>query len=159
MAGYIGLRFLLSSAYGMHTPSALADTSVLERNIIHTSYGFGSYTFLEGFWLLLPLLLLFAFKNRHYLVMLVVVGLTALSTITALCVYDITRSGSYVFPIIFVMLVYLSRFIEKRNIRIVLMACMFFSLIFPPVNYVAFADLNIWMEKPLPGVLYSIFFR
>jgi hypothetical protein len=159
MGGYIGLRLFLASAYNMHTPKELANSGVLERNIIHTSFGFGAYTFLEGFWLLFPLLLFFAYKSKHYLFLILVLGSILLSTITALCVYDITRSGSYLFPILFVFIAYISNFIEVKDARGSLFVCMFFSFIFPPVNYVAFGDLNLWMEKPFVGVLYNLFFK
>jgi hypothetical protein len=156
MAGYFALRFYLSYAFNMHTPSDLASFSVLKNNVMHTSYGFGAYTFFEGFWLLFPFLLIWGIKNKHYLFLTVVLAPMIVSTIAALCVYDITRSGSYLFPILFVFLAYISNFMDVKSARYILMICMFFSFIFPPVNYVAFADLNQWMEKPFLGVFKNL---
>jgi hypothetical protein len=158
MVGYIALRLFLTSAYDMHTPKADANFNVLARNVTHTSFGFGTYTFLEGFWMLLPLVIYFAVRNKHYIMLSLVFLQMAVSSLAALSVYDITRSGSYLSSVIFIFIVYLSSYIERKNFRTILAICFFFSFIFPPVNYIAFADggFEFQIEKPFFWVLYNL---
>ena len=159
LAGYLTLRLYLTHAYLMHTPDKDANFYVLKQNFIHTSFGFGIFTFLEGFWLLVPVAVLLALKNRHYLALTLTVGLMSLFSLTVLCVYDLTRSGSYLFALIFVLLIYIRKLTDISFIRPLLAVCLFFCLIFPPINYIAFNDFLYQVEKPFLWILVSILQR
>jgi hypothetical protein len=156
VAGYIALRLYLTHAYNMHTPANDANLSVLNQNIIHTSFGFGAFTFLEGFWLLLPAVILTGIKNKHYILMTLILGAILAFSLVVFCVYDLTRSGSYLFSVIFVFLVYIRQFVQIANFRSILAVCFFFCFIFPPINYVAFNDFLLRVEKPFLWILMAI---
>jgi hypothetical protein len=155
--GYLGLRYFLSTTYNMHTPSADADFHLLGLNFTHTTFGFGAYTFLEGFWILFPVVLYAIYKNRNYLLLLVMLAQIGILSFAAFSVTDITRSGSYLFGFIFIFLLYLSRFFDLKHFRLLLLAAFFFCFIFPPINYVAFGDFDFRIEKPFAWVIYNMF--
>ncbi len=156
MICYLGIRFLLSQVFDMHTPQNDANWSIFIKNVSHTSFGFGAFTFLEGFWLLLPLSVYIAVKRKHFLFLFLLLSVLGISFITALFVMDITRSGSYMGPILFIFLLYLSRLTERTFFRAILFICMFFAFIFPPMNYIAFGDFEFRIEKPFLWVLLSL---
>lgn len=158
MIGYLALRLYLSVRFNMHTPHADANTSNFLANMIHTSFGFGAFTFLEGFWLMAPIFLYLNFKNKDYLLMALTVFQILLSSLVSLFVMDITRSGSYLFPIIFLFAAYIPRFLETWHCRMLLAVCLFFCLIFPPINYIAFGDFLFRIEKPFLWVLMSLIY-
>ncbi|HZE83844.1 MAG TPA: hypothetical protein VE035_06005, partial [Puia sp.] len=156
VAGYIALRLYLTHTYNMHTPSDDANFSDLKQNFIHTSFGFGAFTFLEGFWLLFPIVLLTGIRNKHYMAMTMITGLILIFSLAVFCVNDLTRSGSYLFSIIFVFLAYLRQFTETSYFRSIAAVCLFFCFIFPPINYVAFGDFLYRVEKPFLWILIAI---
>ena len=153
---YALVRTWLSHRYHMYTPNQGAGFMDLKKNILHNSFGFGAFTFLEGFWLLAPLTLFFSWKNKHYTFLSLLLVQLTLSSVVAFCVADLTRSGSYIMPVLFIFLVYLVDHIETWMMRPLLLICLFFSLIFPPINYISFSDLSYQTDKPFPWVLYSI---
>jgi hypothetical protein len=156
VAGYIALRLYLTHAYNMHTPANDANFSVLKQNFIHTSFGFGAFTFLEGFWLLLPVVFLLGIKNKNYVLLAMISGLILVFSLAVFCVYDLTRSGSYLFSIIFLLLFYMRQYTEMTFFRSIAAICLFFCFIFPPINYVAFGDFLYRVEKPFLWILLAI---
>ncbi len=150
----VGLRLYLTIYENMETPLVNVNSTGLRDNFF--TYGFAIFTFFEGYWLLLPLLVYFAVKHKNYLFLLLVIGQLAVSTIGAMFVYDVTRSGSYMFPMLFVWLLYLSRFIPQYSMRNLLLSGAFFCLIFPPINYVSQWSLEFCTEKPMLYVLFKI---
>ncbi len=156
ITGYAALRLYLSFKYNMHTPNEDANFNDFKRNIIHTSFGFGAYTFLEGFWFLVSIFALLSFYRKHYFLQILIAGQILASSIVAFFVTDITRSGSYLALLLFPLLAYLSQFINIRPFRYILAVCMFFCFVFPPMNYVAFGDFLFRIEKPFLWVLSSL---
>jgi hypothetical protein len=148
IAGYLSLRLYLTHAFNMHTPTGDADFSAFKMNFIHASYGFGAFTFLEGFWLLVPIVALLAITNGHYSFLLAILGVMGGFSLAVFFVYDLTRSGSHLVASIFILLLYLQKFTQLNFIRTVSLICLFFCFIFPPINYVAFGDFLYRVDKP-----------
>lgn len=126
---YITIRQILSFYFNMHTPSEGANYTVLKKTL--PLMPIGIWTFLEGFWLLYLLSFTYTFKSKNYLLSIVFLMLIAVFTIISSCVTDITRSGSFLVPIIFILIIHLQNYQSINRFRLVLSICFITSFIFP----------------------------
>jgi hypothetical protein len=152
MLGYVVVRLILTFHYGMHTPTSSVGLSILTENIVKYRISLGAFTFFEGFWLLVPIAYYLALGRKHYLFIVLIFLQMAVSSILAFSVFDITRSGSYLFPLIFVLVVYISHFTQLRELRYIVLISMFFSFIFPPLNYITAFGIDDNIGRPI--ILY-----
>ncbi|MDQ3050005.1 MAG: hypothetical protein M3Q95_03875 [Bacteroidota bacterium] len=148
-------RMALTAYAGMKTPLDNVSLNTVKDNMFVS--GFGIFTFFEGLWLLLPVVLLLAFKNKNYVLIALILVQIAISTAGAIFVYDVTRSGSYMFPLLFVWLTIIAVNMQLTAIRHLLLAAFFFCLVFPPVNFVSQWNLDYATEKPMLFVLFKLF--
>lgn len=116
---YGGLRFYLMKYVGM---SATYKEGEFSQMIIDSwaSYGFKFVWVLEGFWLLMLLAFLVLYTNREYFKLLLVMGGTVGMVFLGMTTYDSTRSGSYVFPMIFLGLLLVRTKLTEKQLRILL---------------------------------------
>lgn len=128
---YILVRLTISSLYNMHTTNDGANLSL----IVHRTWYFipiGLLTFFEGFYFLLGLFFLLIFKNKDFL-RLILIGISLMiMTIVSFCVTDITRSGSFAFPIVFIAIQYLKDKVTNQEMRVALLICLMVSVLIPP---------------------------
>lgn len=108
----------------------------------------GTWTGLEGGWLLVAFSLIsLAAKKEYCHLLFFFLSITVIVTFS-LCVVDITRSMAYLLPSIFVALQILVKDNEMRDIRVYCAIAMIISLITP--NYYAGGEKTIWWQYPLP---------
>jgi hypothetical protein len=133
MLCYILLRLYLSYSFGMKTPTSNNNgvgVAVIIENIKLIVPGMLS--FIEGFWILYFVTISLLIKLKHYLLSSIILLQTALLTIPALSVFDITRSGSYLMPLIFVMMFFVAQNFNIQKIRNLFFKCLLFSFLLPP---------------------------
>ncbi len=130
VACYIAVRLSLTHLYNMHTPSGDANYLVLQKTLPYL--GIGMWTFIEGFWMMVLFSFILMLKNKNYLLGFLLLSVICLFTLIAGCVLDVTRSGSFMVPVLFIFLLYLKNNINKENLRKLLLASFIFSLLFPP---------------------------
>jgi len=151
IVGYIALRFYLQFQFGMHTPAgdgAAVGLSILKQDLYLLPIGM--WTFLEGFWILFLLFILFAVTNKNYLLVTFILALTLILTIVAGCVLDITRSGAYLMPVIFVLISYLRNYITVNSMQYILFFVMTVCLIFPSYFIMKWGTDIYFMGYPTP---------
>jgi hypothetical protein len=139
LIGYAALREFMTLRYHMQTPLWAVGPSVLKYNRPYLP--FGMVTFLEGYWLIVFAALGRMLKRGDLFLALAVLGQAAVSTLVAGCVYDITRSGSFLFPIVFVLLAYLKPGWEENRLRRLAFAAMALTFLFPAYYVVSVWDL------------------
>lgn len=126
---YIAGRLLLSFHFDMHTPSVNAN---FMRMFDQTDFwGFGIWSFLEGFWILVLMSLIVMLKNKDYLLFTFIMIPIIIFSIVANMVNDVTRSGSYLVPILFIVIPYLYRSNDLNSMRRILLWSVTISFLFP----------------------------
>jgi len=141
---YIGTRFILNYYFDMSTQYKDVSIFVFERTI-----GFmpiGLWTFFEGFWLLYLLYFVLVFKTKNYFAFIIGFFPLLVFTIISGSVTDITRSGSYLFPIIFVLLLYLREHVSNYYIRVVLFISFIVSVLYPSTIVCPEWGVNSWFQ-------------
>ncbi|HEV7347145.1 hypothetical protein [Telluribacter sp.] len=126
---YLVLRLYLTHSFNMHTPRAGANMAVLRETLPDMTIGI--WTFLEGFWLLFLVGTVYLIKEKKYVFLGILASIFTLFVVVSGCVTDITRSGSYLTPVIFVLLLYLKNSVEIDKIRYLLFNCFVISFLFP----------------------------
>ncbi len=156
----IGLYFIVRGTlmlfYNMHTPNASADLSTLKTNL--PVIGFGFWTFFEGFWLIILVALIYMIYNKNYMLALFILLQIIISSLVSFSVFDITRSGSYLVPILFVTCIYLKEKMEIKEINLHLFAGFLLTFLFPAYYIIGtlgmyqpiyFEALNFILNKTL----------
>lgn len=126
---YVVLRLYLTYAYNMKTPTADANFSVIAKTIHLFQIGLWSY--FEGLWIVCGLFFLCACANKDYFILLTNLLITLVFIIVSFCVLDITRSGSYLVPIIFLQMFYLVKYIKIIELRKILLFVSVINFIYP----------------------------
>ena len=140
------MRFYLQNN-GMSTPKSSVGFSVLLKQI--EFMGFGLWTFFEGFWLVVLLFFILSFYNRHYAMSLIYFVPIAILSIVSFTVFDITRSGSYMFYIVFPMLIYIYKYIDANSFRLLLFFSAIVSFVFPAYYIIADTKPYFLWYKPI----------
>ena len=142
IAGYIILRFTLSAAFNFQIPHEERISRIFHNNILHM--GLGLWIFFEGFWLLLIVSAAMAIYSKNYSFLgLIFAHITGFTIIAYYAYYyDITHSGSYLVPIVFVFLAYLRNFMSKHQLNVLLFFCMTVSFLFPANSIEGGINLN-----------------
>lgn len=126
------VRVFLMYKFQMRTPEVGANLYV----ILDRTYEFipiGLLTFFEGYWLMILLsggLLLY---QKKYLLFSILAAPLFVFMVIPFCVIDITRSGSFAVPIIFILARLLQMNLDSFNSRIFYLFCLLFSLLIPPI--------------------------
>jgi len=142
---YLIVRMALTLKYDMHTPSDTSNYTVLSKTLIFMPVGM--WTFLEGFWLVYIFTLAHTFMNKNFLVFILFLLPLVIFTVISGCVLDITRSGSYLLPVIFVLIGYMKFYMDKNRLRKFLFYCFCISFLFPAL-FVMITENNFRIEPP-----------
>ena len=139
---YFALRYYLSVRYDMHY--SMAAVGGLPVFLMRLKGGYveaGIWTFLEGFWLLVIFYLIYASVKRDY-IHLVIIVFPILILVFGACFNDVTRSGSYVVPVLFILLAYLKNQMSEKDMQLLLCICMVICFIFPPIEIAGGFNIN-----------------
>jgi hypothetical protein len=103
------------------------------------------WTFFEGFWFVVILaLLLLAWQRKFFILLITLIQIIGM-TMVALSVDDVTRSGAYLVPLVFVSILLLKNNLSQYQMRKALLFCAFVSFIFP-AYYVL---LQLSLQSPI----------
>ncbi|NRB65630.1 MAG: hypothetical protein HRU40_21870 [Saprospiraceae bacterium] len=155
---YLSLRFFLAYKLDMHTPNEGANLGMVKETFIYAQIGF--WTFLEGFWVVFILGVLVAIKYKDYLRAVFFTLPILVLSIVSICVEDITRSGSYIVPIIFVIIQYMQHKYQQVTLRIILLFFTIISFIYPPIFVVSSWPISSWLYstfKIFPDIINTVF--
>lgn len=151
---YLATRSFLSYKFNMHTSSEGATILYLKKSFHYIFIGM--WTFLEGFWIIYLIAIWHILKNKNHIALFCFLIPVLLITLVAGCVTDITRSGSYLVPILFIVIHYMKEYISNNEFRIVLFACFLTTFLFPAVYICAEIPLKESITSPS---LYYLFTR
>jgi hypothetical protein len=129
----------------MSTPTEGANLLMWIRTIFYMPIGI--LTFLEGFWLLIISALIISFKRRDYWFFVSCSISILLFILISGCVTDITRTGTYVFPVTFIALKYINDKVAKFEIRTLLLVSFVFSFLIPPIVVCPDWSIDFWFSN------------
>jgi len=86
-------------------------------------------------------------KMKHFFITTLILLQTALLTIPALSVFDITRSGGYLMPLVFVLIVFVVQNFNIQKIRSLLFRCLLFTFLLPPYFIVSSWKPPIYLHE------------
>jgi hypothetical protein len=98
------------------------------------SFGFKLIWVLEGFWLVMLLAFLILYLKKDYFKLLIVFGGTIGMIVLGFTTYDSTRSGSFVFPMIFLGLIAVKTKLTEKEMRIFLFLVALLCFLHPLAN-------------------------
>ena len=152
--GYIGLRYYLSQTYHLSTPTTGAGftTIIAQMNNWHL----GIISGLEGFWIFPLLFILYKIKERKWLEAVVFSANILVIILIALSVVDISRSMSYLFISIPLVIQYLSQKESISDLRKIAAIALVLSFLFPAYYFSSVRE-SYW-SYPLPLQIIRIFF-
>jgi hypothetical protein len=141
------LRFVIEYSFNIHLENGgmtvakfLADTPF---------WGMALWTFLEGYWLLIVLLCLCLIYEKNYLYLAVLIIIITVFTFASFSVFDKTRSGSYIFPIIFLAVKYLKMKIIIEEWRFLFLVIAIICFLFPAYYIISDTPPYTLWYKPI----------
>jgi len=145
---YFSLRFFLSYRFGLKTNATglvdyLLHTTIKQINI----FPFALWTGLEGFWVIVLIAFAHLVTARKWSFVALCSVAFGVVVLTAIWVFDITRSMAYLMPLIFISLAIVSRLQPLKNLRVISVVVLVFS--FFPTYYAAGVDHIGWLY-PMP---------
>ena len=130
---YISLRYYLMTYQGMEGTYKKGEfTEQLFASL--SSFGFKFIWILEGFWLVMLLAFLILYLKKDYFKLLIVFGGTIAMIISGFTTYDSTRSGSFVFPMIFLGLIAVKTKLTEKEMRIFMFVVALLCFLHPLAN-------------------------
>lgn len=147
IVSYLVLRTFLSSQYGMRTPTYGAEISYLKLSLPYVPIG--TWTFLEGFWLAFAFTVAHAMKHRHHFMWIMLLAAALAAVVISGCVSDITRTGAYLVPVIFILVHYMQQVLSRYEVRMMLLASSTVSLFFPGMIVCFHWELPQWFQWPV----------
>jgi hypothetical protein len=153
---YCVFRIYLSSKYNMSTPSEGANLGVLiNQKLIYSLLGL--ITFFEGYYVLIILYFFYLLKFKEYFSFFInILPLITLSII-ALCVTDISRSGAFSFPLLFIVIKYFTNVFSISKLTNILIWCLIISIFIPPIFICTDWDLAGMFPKIIPDNFINLF--
>ena len=116
---YAGLRLYLTKYVGMSATYKEGEFSQMMLDS-WSSFGFKFTWVLEGWWLVMLLSFLILFTDKDYFKLVIVAGGTIAMVVLGMTTYDSTRSGSYVFPMLFLGIAIIRTKLTDKQLRILL---------------------------------------
>jgi hypothetical protein len=98
------------------------------------SFGFKFIWVLEGFWLVMLLAFVVLYLKKDYFKLLIIFGGTIAMIVSGFTTYDSTRSGSFVFPMIFLGLIAVKTKLTEKEIRIFMFLVALLCFLHPLAN-------------------------
>lgn len=151
---YLLTRIYLTYQFDMHTPSQGASFHTFHHKN-YNYYSWGLLTFLEGFWLLLIFCFISMVMKKEYLILSSLFIPFVIISFVTFCVTDITRSGSFIVPILFVLLTYLKRTYTLFEIRTILIFCCITTILIPPILVVTDWSQAEWFTPNIFSYIYK----
>jgi hypothetical protein len=142
---YLLIRYYLEIKWGMHTPTKGANLLMLGRTIYVLPLGI--WTFLEGFWFFLIAAIYVLIKNRKWITLCGICLPVILITLLSGFVSDVTRSGSYIFPVVFSCLLILRHQLNFEVLQKSTFAVFLVSFFFPAVMVCPDWPMNMWFQS------------
>ncbi len=130
MACYLAGRFFLTHFLGMQTPTG----STVGFNVLMNQtnyYGMGIWFAFEGFWITVILAFAYLAYQRQYILLFAVFTCMLGCMIISFMVFDITRSISYTFPVIFIATAIVHKYLKLQNLRVILLTSVVVCFLFP----------------------------
>jgi hypothetical protein len=130
---YGGMRLYLMKYVGMSATYKEGEFT----QMIHDSwrsFGFKFTWVLEGFWLIMLLSFSILYSNKDYLKLTAIAGGTLAMVFLGMTTFDSTRSGSYVFPMIFLGIMIVQTKLTGRQLRILLALVALLCFLHPLAN-------------------------
>ena len=155
---YVVFRLYLQTYYSMHTPlsEGLVSFNTFEKNI--PFFPMGLLSFLEGFWLLYFIFSLITIKNREYLLFTLISLIVIVFSTSAGMVFDVTRSGSYLMPLIFVIIIVLTNNFHKLFIRYSLFFALAVCVMIPPYIIMNIPNKQIHLYGVVQKLYWYLFY-
>lgn len=155
---YVILRVYLEINCSMHTPMAqgLVSFNTFKKNIPY--YPMGLLSFLEGFWLLYFIFSLITINKKNYLLFSVTSLIVIVFSISAGMVFDVTRSGAYLMPVIFIIIPVLTSNLDKLFIRYLLFMVLFICIMIPPYFVMNIPNKQIHLYGIVQKLYWYIFY-
>lgn len=148
IAVYLALRGYLTHFHGMSISTYAAEPKYLRITLPYIPIA--TWTFLEGSWLLYVVAVFSAFRRREHFLLLAFLLVIAAAMLISGSVADLTRSGSYVVPIIFVLIMYLRHMLPAPPLRRLILVAAAISLLFPSTFVCTDWPMYWWFRWPLP---------
>ncbi|MBO0950174.1 hypothetical protein [Fibrella forsythiae] len=127
---YLAIRLYFIYRFNLSSPTGGESVFFAVFGAIKTA-GFRLWSGYEGFWLLILAMLFLLWQRQKYLLLLIVGGLTGVTTFTVLMQGDYIRTIAYGFPILFIALALVSREISQRDLFWMLTAIIITTLLYP----------------------------
>lgn len=144
---YVALRLFLSSAYGLRTPLDGAGINTIMKN---TDFmGMALWSAFEGFWILNITAMILIWHKRLYFLGFCLMVVSAIITLVAFSVFDLTRSIAYIFPVIFISVLLLKDELALKSMRKLLMLSAVVCFLFPAYYIITDVSPYILWYKPL----------
>ncbi len=130
---YFVIRFYLVDSLGME--ATYKDGEFTEQLLGSLpSYGFKMTWILEGFWIALLLSFIILFSEKKYLILGLILLASVGMIISGFTTYDSTRSGTFVFPMIFISIIIINNQLTQREMRVVLLLIALLCFLHPLAN-------------------------
>ncbi len=132
MFAYLLIRYMLFSIYNMQTPTAGANLDVIRQT--YSFLPIGLFSFFEGYYFLLfAFVFLFFDKGSNYIKLFWVGSASIILFVVSFCVTDVTRSGTFAFPLIFIAIQHIRAHLSNGELKILLLLSSLFTLFVPPI--------------------------
>lgn len=139
---YIIIRLMLTVVFDMKTPSDGANFMILKRTWKYLPVGI--FTFFEGFWMVFIFIFFKLLQSKKYEMFSLLFVLIFVFSVISGFVTDITRSGSFFFPILYIFLLFLKNQVNQRDIGRLLTASVYLTLLIPPIFVCADWTRSAW---------------
>jgi hypothetical protein len=143
---YFATRYALARTYHITTPIDGTGVRTLIDQV--NNLPMGTWTALEGGWLLVLASAFVLVKRRHFLFLTAFAGSLSIIIVVSMSVFDITRSMAYALPAIFIALEVLQNVETARELRTLCIIASTVSLVWP--NYYAEYRSSIFWYTPFP---------
>ncbi len=143
---YFALRYYLIHKLDFYTATGGVTFKLIVEQMNNMPLAFWSA--LEGFWVLIVLFFTYSVRTKKYLFSLICLISLLISLTTAMMVGDLTRSAMYIYPFIFVALIYVSKHEPTSDLRKVAYLVLVISFLFP--GYYFFGENFTRWCYPLP---------
>lgn len=128
---YIVSRLFLTIFFDLQTPTSNSIIRTFKNNLPFINIGL--WGIFEGLWLIIIISFFYMIQKKNYSLLLVILFEFLILMIIAFCVYDITRSLSYIVPTIFISVSYLQKIISINKMHIYMFIAMVFSFLYPSI--------------------------
>jgi len=147
IAVYLLMRWYMSMIHGMQTSTQGAELAFLQWTLRYLPIG--AWTFFEGLWLIFFAAALQAIRSRQHFILLIITGSALLAVIISGCVSDITRSGSYFVPLLFIAIAYLANTVDREQLRRLMGYSAGIGLLFPATFVCIDWGIEKWFQLPI----------